>query len=174
MTWSIDRAHTRLGFAVRHMMISTVRGEFQEYSGTVELNPDDFTQSRFEGEVEVASITTRNEQRDNHLRTNDFFDVPNHPKLSFKSTAIERKGDDYVVKGDLTIRGTTKEVAFDVEFAGAVVGFGGKRSAGFSATATINRRDFGVNFGAVLEAGGLVVADKVKLELEVEVVEDAA
>lgn len=172
MAWVIDTAHTHVGFSVKHMMISTVRGSFKSFSGTFALDAADFTKSKFEGEVEVASIDTNNADRDNHLRTNDFFDAENHPKITFKSTGIEKKGDDYLVRGDLSIRGVTKPVEFNVEFSGVTKSPWGKTVAGLSATTTVNRKDFGVNFNALLETGGMVVGDKVKIEIEAEAVQD--
>lgn len=169
MAWNIDPAHTRIGFSVKHMMVSTVRGEFKSYSGSINLDTEDFTRSSVEGEIEVASIETGVADRDNHLRANDFFDVPNHPKITFKSTRIERKsGDEYVVYGNLTIRGVTQEVALDVETSGIHKNPWGQTVTGFSATGSINRKDFGVNFNAPLETGGVLVGEKVKLELDIE------
>jgi polyisoprenoid-binding protein YceI len=176
MSWLIDNVHSHVGFSVKHMMVSTVRGQFKEYRGTLRLDPKDFARSTFEGEIDVASVDTGNGDRDNHLRTNDFFDAPNHPKITFKSTKIEPKGDgEYTVHGDLTIRGVTKSVALDVEFHGTSKNPYGKTVSGFSAKGTINRKDFGVSFNALLETGGVAVAEKVKLELEIEAVhaEDA-
>lgn len=177
MSWSIDTVHSHVGFSVKHMMIATVRGQFKSYSGTFRLDPKEFTRSSFEGEVDVASIDTGNADRDNHLRTNDFFDAPSHPKITFKSTGIEAKGEgEYTVHGDLTIRDVTKPVALDVEFHGTSKNPYGKTVAGLSARGTINRKDFGVNFNALLETGGVAVSEKVKLELDVEAVwsDDAA
>ncbi len=174
MTWTIDPSHTHLGFAVRHMMVSTVRGQFKNFSGNVTIDSSDFTKSSFEGEVEVASIDTGNPDRDNHLRTNDFFDAPAHPKITFRSTAIRAKGgDDYVVTGELSIRGVTKTVDFEVEFNGVGKNPWGKMVAGLSASTTISRKDFGMSYNAVLETGGMLIADKVKLELEVEATQEA-
>jgi polyisoprenoid-binding protein YceI len=171
MSWLIDDVHTHLGFSVRHMMVTTVRGQFKQYRGTVDIDPADFARSTFEGEVDVASIETGNAQRDDHLRTNDFFDAPNHPKIRFKSTRIESKGDSqYAVHGDITIRGVTKPVSFDVEFLGTSKNPWGKTVAGLSARATINRKEFGVNYNAVLEAGGVAVGEKVKIEIDAELV----
>lgn len=169
MPWNLDPAHSRIGFSVKHMMVSTVRGEFKSYSGKLNLDTEDFTRSSVEGEIEVASIDTNNVDRDNHLRANDFFDAPNHPKIGFKSTRIERKGDDeYVVYGNLTIRGVTKEVALDVETSGIHKNPWGQTVTGFSATGTINRKDFGIDFNAPLETGGVLVGEKVKIELDIE------
>jgi polyisoprenoid-binding protein YceI len=174
MTWQIDNAHTHIGFSVKHMMVSTVRGNFGSYRGKLELDPTDFTKSKLEGEIDVESINTGNEQRDAHLRTNDFFDAKNHPKINFKSTRIEKKDDnEYVVHGELTIRGVTKEVAVDVEWSGTNKNPWGKVVTGLSAKTTINRKDFGVNFNAALETGGVLISEKVKIEVEVEAVADA-
>jgi polyisoprenoid-binding protein YceI len=171
MSWQIDTVHTNIGFAVKHLMVSTVRGKFNSYRGTVNLDPSDFSKSSFEGEVDVESIDTNNAQRDAHLRTNDFFDAPNHPKIAFKSTKIEAKGgDDYLVHGDLTIRGVTKPVTFTAEISGPAKSPYGQTVAGISARATVNRKDFGVNFNAVLEAGGVMIAETVKIEIDAEVV----
>src|SRR4051812_30315002 len=116
MSWSIDSIHTHIGFAVRHMMVSTVRGQFRQYRGTARIDPSDFTRSSFEGEIDVASIDTGNPQRDDHLRTSDFFDAANHPTIQFKTTRIDHEDDiEYVVHGDLTIRGVTRPVALRVE-----------------------------------------------------------
>jgi polyisoprenoid-binding protein YceI len=171
MTWTVDPTHTHVGFSVRHMMVTTVRGQFKTYRGTLALDTADFAKSSFEGEIDVASIDTGVTDRDNHLRTNDFFDVPNHPTINFKSTGIEAKGEgEYVVSGDITIRGVTKPITLDVEFHGTSKNPYGKTVAGISARGTINRKDFGVNFNAVLETGGVAVAEKVKIELDVEAV----
>lgn len=171
MAWSIDTVHTHVGFSVKHMMVTTVRGQFKAYSGEAKLDPQDFSKSTFKGEIDVASIDTGNSQRDDHLRTNDFFDAPNHPKITFASTSFEKKGEgEFVVNGDLTIRGVTKPVALEVEYHGTSKNPYGKTVAGLSARGTINRKDFGVNFNALLETGGVAVAEKVKLELDVELV----
>ena len=174
MSWVIDKVHSHVGFTVRHLMVATARGQFKEYSGKLRLDPKDFGKSVFEGEIEVASIDTGNADRDNHLRTNDFFDVQNHPKITFKSSSIETKGEgEYTVHGDLSIRGVTKPVALEVEFHGTSKTPHGKTVAGLSARGTINRKEFGVTFDMVLETGGVALADKVKLELDIELVEEA-
>ncbi len=171
MSWSIDPVHTHVGFSARHMMVTTVRGQFKQYRGTVNLDPADLTRSTFEGEIDVASIDTANSQRDDHLRTSDFFDAPNHPKITFKSTRIESKGDgEYIVHGDITIRGVTKPLALDVEFHGTSKNPWGKTVAGLSARATVNRKDFGVSYNAVLEAGGVAVSEKVKIEIDAQLI----
>jgi len=172
MSWSIDTVHSHVGFTVKHMMVATVRGQFKSYAATLRLDPKDFTRSKFEGEIDVASVDTGNVDRDNHLRTNDFFDAPNHPKITFKSTRIERSASgvdgEYTVHGDLTIRGVTKPLSLDVEFHGTSKNPYGKTVTGLSASGTINRKDFGVSFNSLLETGGVAVAEKVKLEVDVE------
>jgi len=171
MSWTIDPVHTHISFSARHMMVTTVRGQFRQYRGTAKLDHADFTRSSFEGEIDVASIDTGNSQRDDHLRNDDFFDAPNHPKITFKSTRIEPKGEgEYVVHGDITIRGVTKPLALDVEFHGVSKNPWGQTVAGLSARATINRKDFGVNYNAVLEAGGVAVSEKVKIEIDAELI----
>lgn len=174
MSWSIDSAHSHIGFSVKHMMVSTVRGKFKEYSGTFNLDAKDFTKSTFAGEISVASIDTGNADRDNHLRAGDFFDAENHPKIAFKSTGIEAKGgSEFTVHGDLTIRGVTKPVTLAVEFHGTGKNPWGKTVAGLEIKGTIDRKDYGMAFNAALETGGLLLGEKVKLELEVEATEDA-
>jgi len=171
MAWQIDNVHTHVGFSVKHMMVTTVRGQFRNYQGTLNLDTKDFTRSTFEGEIEVASVDTGNPDRDNHLRTGDFFDAANHPKITFKSTRIEPKDDgEYVVNGTITIRGVSKPIALDVEFLGTSKNPYGKTVAGLSVRGTLNRKDFGVNFNAVLETGGVAVGEKVKLEVDVEAI----
>ena len=171
MSFIIDSVHSHVGFSVKHMMVSTVRGQFRKFDGKIHLDADNFAKSSFEGEIDVASVDTGNADRDNHLRTNDFFDAPNHKKIIFKSTSVApRGGNEYLVNGDLTIRGVTKPVTLDVEFYGTSKNPYGKTVAGLSATAVINRKDFGVSFNAVLETGGVAVGEKVKLELELEAV----
>ncbi|HEX3597907.1 MAG TPA: YceI family protein [Polyangiaceae bacterium] len=171
MAWQLDGVHTHVGFSVKHMMVTTVRGQFRSYRGTVNLDPKDFTRSTFEGEIDVTSIDTGNNDRDNHLRSNDFFDAPNHPKIEFKSSRIESKGDgEYTVHGAITIRGVTKPIALDVEYLGTSKNPYGKTVAGLSVRGNLNRKDFGVAFNAVLETGGVAVGDKVTLQVDVEAI----
>jgi len=167
-TFAVDIAHTRLGFAVRHMAVSKVRGEFKTFNGTLELaeNPVD---SKVSVTIEAGSVNTNDENRDNHLRTNDFFDVENHPTWTFNSTAIRPVSTtEWNVDGDLTIRGVTKQVTLDATLEGVVKDPYGNHRVGFSATTSINREDFGVSFNGVLEAGGVVVSKKVDIDLEIE------
>jgi polyisoprenoid-binding protein YceI len=169
-TYAIDPSHTELGFAVRHMAVSKVRGRFSTFEGTLELaeKPAD---SKVSVTIDAGSVDTRDENRDAHLRTNDFFDAENHPKWTFVSTSITAEdGTDFKVVGDLTIRGVTKSVTLDASLEGVVKDPYGNHRVGFSASTTINREDFGVAFGAVMEAGGLVVAKKVDIQIEAEAV----
>ena len=168
--WNLDPSHSTAHFGVRHMMISTVRGHFEKVSGTVTLDEVDPTKSQIDVAIDAASIATRDEKRDGHLRSADFFDVENHPKITFRSTKIASSGkDEYKVTGDLTIRGTTKSVTLDV--AGPTPPQKtpwGTVARGVSATGKVNRKDFGLNWNAALEAGGVVVGEEVKIEIEAE------
>ncbi len=168
--YDIDPSHTELGFAVRHMAVSKVRGRFSSFEGTIEIgeNPAD---SKASVSIEAGSVDTRDETRDQHLRTNDFFDVENHPTWKFVSTAIKPVGPtEFKVEGDLTIRGVTRPVTLDTTLEGVVTDPYGNHRVGFSGKTSINRDDFDVSFGAVMEAGGLVVAKKVDIEIELEAV----
>jgi polyisoprenoid-binding protein YceI len=167
--WTIDPSHTHVGFTVRHMMIAKVRGSFSDVSGEVEI-ADDPLQSKVSVDVQLESIDTGDADRDNHLRTNDFFDIANHPTMTFRSTRIEADGDDYKLHGDLTIRGVTKPVVLEVEFDGTNKDPWGNDRAGFSAEGEINRKDWGIEWNTALETGGVLVGDKVKLEIDVELV----
>lgn len=169
-TYAIDASHTQLGFAVRHMAVSKVRGRLSKFEGTIDI-AEDPTDSKVALTIDATSVDTRDENRDNHLRTNDFFDVENHPTWTFTSTSIVPEGPtEWKVVGDLTIRGVTRPVTLDVELEGVVKDPFGNHRVGFSASTTINRDDFDVSFGAVMEAGGLVVAKKVDIEIELEAV----
>jgi polyisoprenoid-binding protein YceI len=168
-TWTIDPGHTTVGFVARHMMVSKVRGHFDDFDAEIEIG-DDPLQSRLSAVVQMASIDTGNADRDNHLRTNDFFDIEHYPTMSLRSTGFERSGDDFVMRADLTIRGVTRPVDFDLEFGGANQDPWGGTRAGFTATTTINRKDFGIEWNTALETGGVLVGDKVQIELDVQLV----
>jgi polyisoprenoid-binding protein YceI len=175
MTWKIDASHSHVGFSVKHMMIATVRGQFETYSGTLELDAEDLTRSKLSGEIEVASINTREAARDEHLRSADFFDAANHPTIRFQSTRIEHvEGNEYKVTGDITIRGVTRPIVLDVEYAGVHKDPWGGTRTGFTVTGSLNRKDFGLTWNAALETGGVLVGDKIKLELEIEAVLEQA
>lgn len=165
--YDVDPAHTRLGFAVKHMVISAVRGEFQKFSGVFEMS-DDGVLTGAEAKVDVASINTRDEKRDNHLRSPDFFDVEKFPEMSFVAREITRDGDRYTVTGDLTIKDVTKTITLTGEKLGEAVDPWGAHRVGFHAEGKINRKDFNVNFHKLLETGGLVVGDEVTIELDIE------
>ena len=167
-TFGIDTSHTRLGFAVRHMAVSKVRGDFKDFEGTLELaeNPVD---SKVSVTIQAGSVDTHDENRDNHLRTNDFFDIENHPTWTFTSTAIRPiSASEWNVDGDLTIRGVTRQVTLDAVLEGVVQDPYGMHRVGFSAKTSIEREEFGVSFNGVMEAGGLVVGKKVDIEIEAE------
>jgi polyisoprenoid-binding protein YceI len=163
-TWAIDAAHSSVEFVARHLMVSKVRGRFTDFSGTIEVAEDPLASS-VQVEVQMASVDTNDAGRDEHLRTNDFFDVANHPTMSFRSTGVRVDGDDLVVSGELTLRGVTRVVDLRAEFNGVQEDPWGGTRAGFSADAEINRKDFGVSFNAALEGGGVLVGDKVKIHL---------
>ena len=168
-TWTIDPVHSEVGFSVRHMMVSKVRGKFTKFTGEI-VTAADPAESSATAEIDLSSIDTGNEQRDDHLRSADFFDVANTPTMTYRSTGIRPDGDDFVLDGELTLRGVTREVPLRLELNGfGPDAYGGIR-AGFTATGEINRHDFGVNWNAAIEAGGVVVADKVTLHLEIEAV----
>jgi polyisoprenoid-binding protein YceI len=168
----LDPAHTSLGFAARHAMVTKVRGQFDEFEGHAHVDFADAGKCSAEVKIATTSIDTRNEQRDGHLRSNDFFDVPNHPEITFRSTSVEKQGDDvYRVTGDLQIKGVTKPVSIDFEFTGAAKDPFGNLRLGFEGSTTINRRDWGVEWNAPLETGGVLVSEKVTLELEISAVQ---
>lgn len=169
-TWTIDTAHSEIGFKVKHLVISTVSGKFNAFEGKLEGEPADLTNAKISFSADIESIHTGNEQRDGHLKSGDFFDAASHPKLTFQSTSIEKKGDDYKVAGDLTLKGVTKPVTLNVEFGGVQKSLYGQTVAGFEVTGKINRQDFGLTWSAVTEAGGVVVGDEVKLAANLEVI----
>jgi polyisoprenoid-binding protein YceI len=172
-TWDIDAAHSTVGFSVRHMMVSKVRGYFREFSGVI-VTAEDPTQSSVTATINMDSIDTRQEQRDAHIRSADFFDVGNHTELTFRSTGVRTDGADWTVEGDLTIKGVTKPVTLELELQGfGPDAYGGTR-AGFSAKTEISRKAFGVDIDMPMDGGGVVVGDKINIELEIEVVLRAA
>lgn len=169
--WQIDPAHTEVGFGVRHLMISTVKGNFTAVEGSVSIEGDDVETARVDVKIDASSIDTRVEQRDQHLRSPDFLDAETYPYLTFESTKVERVGEDRLkIVGDLTIRDTTREVSLDAQELGRVKDPWGSERAGFTATTEINRRDFGLNWNQALETGGVLVGDRVSITLETELV----
>jgi polyisoprenoid-binding protein YceI len=170
-TYNVDPAHSRLGFIVRHLGFSKVRGSFEEFEGTIRMDADDLATLETEATIKTASISTNEEKRDAHLRSEDFFDAEKHPKLTFQSTDVhDVDGNSFKLKGDLTIRGVTKEV----ELLGEMLGEGpdpwGGTRVGFEARTIINRKDFGLNWNVALEAGGFLVGEDVEIVLEVQAV----
>ena len=168
-TWDIDASHSTVGFSVRHMMVSKVRGYFRDFSGEI-VTAEDPTQSSVTARINMDSIDTRQEQRDAHIRSADFFDVGNHTEMTFRSTAVATDGADWTVTGDLTIKGVTKPVTLQLELNGfGPDAYGGTR-AGFSAKTEISRKEFGVDIDMPMDGGGVVVGDKISIELEIEAV----
>ncbi|EFH90449.1 YceI family protein [Ktedonobacter racemifer] len=168
MAWEIDPTHSHVNFSVKHMMFSTVRGSFKVFSGKLHIDEQNPAASWVEAQADTASVDTSEGNRDNHLRSADFFDAEQFPVLSFKSTNVERAGDGYKVTGDLTIHGVTKSVVFDAEYLGQGKNPWGATVAGLSATTKINRRDFGLTYNAALETGGVLVGEDVKIEIDLE------
>ncbi len=172
--WNIDGTHSGVNFSVRHMVFAKVRGRFGKFGGSLDLDPADLAKSSVDIQIDAASIDTGTPDRDNHLRSPDFFDVAKYPQLTFKSKRVERKGDtEYKVTGDLTIRDTTREVVLDVEFGGTGKDPWGNQRLGFTASARIDRKDFGLKWNQVLEAGGVLVGEKIDIEIELQAVAKA-
>ena len=172
--WDIDTTHSGIHFQVRHMVIAKVHGRFTRWTGAVELDPADLTRSSVEARIEAASIDTQVADRDAHLRSADFLDVAKHPEIAFRSTRVEQGPDGLRVILDLTIRGVTREVALETEYAGTAKDPWGNERAGFSARVAIDRKAFGLTWNAALETGGVLVGEKVEITLEVEAVRQAA
>lgn len=170
-TWAIDNVHSSINFSVRHLMVSKVRGNFGNFSGAITVAEDGAP--AVNAEIDVNSIDTGNEQRDEHVRSADFFDAANHPTATFRSTSVEAKGEDYVVHGDFTLRGVTKPVSLALEFNGVSPGNGEGEVAGFEASVVLNRKDFGIDIHMPMETGGAVVGDKVTITLDIEAVKQA-
>ena len=171
--WNVDLAHSSVDFWVRHMMVSRAKGAFHNFEASIEADPEDLTTADISFSIDVNSIDTRNEERDKHLKSADFFDVENHPKITFKSTKIEKTGDSkYDVTGDLTIKGITRPVTFSVTYEGQGKNPWGAIVAGFSAEGKINRTDFGLTWNTPLETGGVLVGEDVYINLEIEATEE--
>jgi len=172
-TWVLDANHSEVTFKVKHLVISSVSGKFKSFEGTVEADKEDFSDARISFSADVATIDTGNEQRDGHLQSPEFFDAPSHPKISFVSTSITAKGSDFLVKGNLTIRGNTHPVELQAEFGGTQKDFYGNTVAGFEISGKINRKEFGLQWSGVTEAGSVVVSDEVKLAINAELIKKA-
>lgn len=175
MAWQIDTAHSSIGFSVRHMMISKVRGEFESFEGNVELDPDNLSAAKISATVDVNSINTRQTDRDNHLRSADFFDVENHPKMTFESTGFRSTGGDQVeLTGNLTIRGTTQAVTLKGEQRGPVTNpLNQSTAVGYTLAGAINREDFGLTWNQAMETGGVLVGKNIDIQIDVEVFKSA-
>ena len=172
-TYKIDPTHSEITFKVKHMMITNVSGSFTKFDATMESAEADFSDAEISFEADVNSINTNNEQRDSHLKSDDFFAAEKFPKLTFQSKRLVKKGEDtYVLTGNLNLRGTTKEVELAVEFGGTMTDPYGQMKSGFEINGTINRKDYGLTWGAVTEAGGIVVSDEVKLHLNVQMIKN--
>ncbi len=169
-TWNIDTMHSEVQFKVKHLVISTVTGNFNNFSASMEASKDDFTDTKIQFSADVDSINTNNAQRDAHLKSADFFSAEQFPKLTFRSTKMEKTGDKHKLSGDLTIRDITLPVSLDVEYGGTAVDPYGQTKAGFEITAKISRKAFGLAWSAVTEAGGVVVGDEVRLILNIQMI----
>lgn len=167
-TWTVDPSHSEVGFVVRHLMVSKVKGRFGGVTGTIKV-AENVLESVVEASAEIATVDTRDEARDGHLKSADFFDAEKFPTITFRSTGIREKGSDYLLDGQLTIKGVSKPVTFDLEYNGAATNpMTSSQSAGFSAETEVNRKDFGLEWNVALESGGVIVSDKVKIQLEIE------
>jgi len=170
--WSLDPSHSEVQFKVKHMMISTVTGEFKQFDVTLNTEGNDFTTAKATFSAPLNAITTKNEQRDNHLKSADFFDAENHPNVTFESESVSKKNDDeYELKGQLTIRGNSRPVTLKVENNGVMKDPWGNTRTGFEISGKISRKDFGLTYNAALETGGVVVGDEVRLLANVELVQ---
>lgn len=167
-TWTVDPAHTEVGFTARHLMVTKVRGQFKDVAGTVTV-AEPFSASQVQAIVQLASVDTGSADRDAHLKGADFFDVENNPEMTFVSTAVSQD----TLKGDLTIKGVTRPVEFDLEFGGVATDPWGNTKAGFEATTEINRKDFGLEWNVALEGGGVLVSEKIKVKLDVQLLKSA-
>lgn len=169
--WNLDPTHSEVQFKVRHMMITNVTGSFGKFDASVETDGDDMTTAKIHFTADVDSISTNNEQRDGHLKSADFFDAANHPQVVFEGTKLEKKSEEaYKLHGNLTMRGVTKPITLDVEYGGMIKDPWGNTRAGFTVSGKINRKEYGLQWHAVTETGGLVVSDDVRLHVEVEFV----
>jgi polyisoprenoid-binding protein YceI len=173
-TYTLDQAHSRFGFVARHAMVTKVRGAFNEFEGSAVIDGDDPTRSTVNVTLKVASIDTRNSMRDDHLRTNDFLDAASYPEITFVSTKVEHPGgNEFLLTGDLTIKGVTKSITIPLEFQGAAKDPFGNERIGFEGSASIVRSEFGVTYNAALETGGVLVSDKIALEFEISAIKQA-
>lgn len=172
--WNLDTVHSGINFSVRHMVVSKVRGRFTKFSGNVELDENDLARSVVEATIDASSVDTGTAQRDEHLRSADFFDVEHFPQIRFRSTGIEKLGGErYRLTGELTIRDVSREIALDVEYGGRGKDPWGNERVGFTAKTALDRKDFGLKWNQTLETGGVLVSDRVEIELELQAVKAA-
>jgi polyisoprenoid-binding protein YceI len=170
--WSLDPSHSEIGFKVKHLMVTNVRGVFNEYTGSIYTTGDDFPDAQIDLLINVASITTGDGTRDTHLKSPDFFDAENFREISFKGNTLERTNESkYALHGDLSIKGVTKRIKLDVEFNGIVKDLWGAKRAGFVITGKISRKDFGLTWNAVLEKGGVMISDEVAIKCEIQLIQ---
>lgn len=175
ITWAFDPSHSELGFKIKHLMISNVSGSFADFTASVETENDDFSAARITASIQVASVTTNNKQRDEHLQNGDFFEADRFPEITFRSTKIEKQDDEqFIVHGDLTMKGISKPVKLNVEYNGLAKDSYGNQKAGFTINAKIIRSEFGLNFNSVLDTGGVALSDEVKIYGEVQLVKQVA
>ncbi len=173
-TYSIDAAHSEITFKIRHLMITNVNGRFTKFEGKMISDSDDFADAEIDFEADIDSINTNNEQRDGHLRTGDFFDAAQYPKLTFKSTSLQKEGGDiYKLNGDLTLHGVTKPITLSAEYGGASNDLYGNARIGFTLTGSLQRKDYGLEWNAALETGGVALSDEVKLMLDIQLIKQA-
>ena len=173
-TYLIDTAHSEITFKIRHLMITNVKGRFTKFEGKMIASKDDFSDAEIDFEADIDSVNTNNEQRDGHLRTGDFFDAAQFPKLVFKSTSFEKQGCDiYKLNGDLSLHGVTKPVTLSAEYGGTSNDFQGNTKIGFEITGSVNRKDYGLEWNAALETGGVALSDEVKLMLDIQLLKQA-
>lgn len=169
--WALDPAHSEITFRVKHLMISNVKGEFNQFKAT--FDGEDFTKSTISVNIDAGSISTNNESRDTHLKSADFFEVEKYPEITFVSTSFEKiNGEDYKLTGDLTMRGVTKPITLDVEFGGFMKDPYGNEKAGFSVNGKLDRKNFGLNWNAALEAGGVMVSNEIRINAEVQFIKE--
>jgi polyisoprenoid-binding protein YceI len=171
--WTLDPTHSELQFKVKHLMITTVTGSLKSFSAEMDANGDDFTNASISFSGDINSIDTGNTDRDNHLKSGDFFDAETHSTMNFNSTSVEKDGDDYIATGDLTIKGNTKQVKLTAEFGGIATDPWGNTKAGFTLSGKINRSDFGLTWNAALETGDVMVSEEVKIVGELQFVKGA-
>jgi polyisoprenoid-binding protein YceI len=171
LKWAIDPTHSEIGFKVKHMMFTNVSGKFEKFDASAESNGNDFEGASFQFSADATSISTGNADRDNHLRSADFFDAETYPKVEFKSSSMKKNSEDeYELTGDLTIRGVSKPVSLQVEFGGIAQDPWGNTKAGFTVTGKINRKEWGLNWNAALEAGGVLVSEEIRLNIDVQLI----